>query len=128
MQRRTFDDSGKIRNSHGDYPEAVRAVAREEMVALIDLDRMSVAFYEALGREQAPLAFSNGGKDATHHNNYGAYELAKCVVEGIRAAGLPLASELVDDLPRFDPHHPDPVESFELTPSPERSEVAPRGN
>lgn len=128
MQRRTFDDSGKIRNSHGDYPEAVRAVAREEKVALIDLDRMSVAFYEALGREKAPLAFSNGGKDPTHHNNYGAYELAKCVVEGIRAAGLPLASELVDDLPRFDPHHPDPVEGFELTPSPERSEVAPRGN
>ena len=37
VQRRTFDQAGKITNSHGDYPEAVRQVAREENVALIDL-------------------------------------------------------------------------------------------
>ena len=29
-----------------------------------------------LGPERAPLAFSDGGKDATHHDNYGSYELA----------------------------------------------------
>jgi len=30
MNRQTFDDAGKITNSLGDYPEAVRQVAREE--------------------------------------------------------------------------------------------------
>ena len=128
MQRRQFDDSGKIRNSHGDYPAAVREVAREEGVALIELDLMSRAFYEALGPQKAPLAFSGGGRDATHHDNYGAYELAKCVVEGIRSNRLPLAQSIVDDFTGFNPAHPDPVESFDLPASPQRTDLAPRGN
>jgi lysophospholipase L1-like esterase len=128
MQRRQFDGGGKIRNSHGDYPEVVREVAKEEKVALIDLEQMSRAFYEALGPEKAPLAFSAGGRDATHHDNYGAYELAKCVVQGIRENQLPLAQFIVDDFQGFDPAHPDAPERFAVPPSPGRSEVAPRGN
>ena len=128
MQRRVFDAAGKIRNTHGDYPEAVREVAVEEKVALIDLERMSVAFYEALGPQKSPLAFSAGGTDITHHNNYGAYELAKCVVQGIRDAGLPLANLISGDFAGFDPAHPDAPETFALPASPMRSNVAPRGN
>ena len=37
VQRRTFDEHGKIKNTHGDYLQAVREVAAEEKVALIDL-------------------------------------------------------------------------------------------
>ena len=55
VQRRTFDQQGKITNSHGDYPEAVRQVAREERVALVDLHEMSTRFYEALGPEKSKL-------------------------------------------------------------------------
>ncbi len=128
MQRRNFDAQGKIRNTHGDYPQAVRDVAAAEKVALIDLERMSVAFYEALGPEKAPLAFSAGGKDATHHDNYGAYELAKCVVQGIRDAQLPLAAHIVDDFAGFDPAKPDSPETFALPASPRRSDVTPRGS
>jgi lysophospholipase L1-like esterase len=128
MQRRTFDEKGHIRNTHGDYPAAVRELAAEEKVALIDLDRASVAFYEALGPTRAPLAFNAGGKDATHHNNYGGYELAKVVVQGIRDARLPLASLIVDDFTGFDPAHPDNPDAFTLPPSPARSSAALRGN
>jgi lysophospholipase L1-like esterase len=128
MQRRNFDPAGKIRNTHGDYPQAVREVAAEENVALIDLERMSVAFYEALGPLKAPLAFSAGGRDVTHHDNYGAYELAKCIVRGIRDARLPLARFIADDFADFDPAHPDSPEAFALPASPLRSNVAPRGN
>jgi lysophospholipase L1-like esterase len=128
MQRRNFDPAGKIRNTHGDYPLAVREVAAEEKVALIDLERMSIAFYEALGPEKSPLAFSAGGKDVTHHDNYGAYELAKCIVQGIRDAGLPLAKSISSDFSGFDPAHPDSPDSFTLSASPMRSKVAPRGN
>ena len=117
MQRRTFDERGRIKNTHGDYPAAVREVAAAEHVALIDLDRMSTAFYEALGPARAPLAFTNGGKDPTHHDDYGAYELAKCVVQGIRDARLPLATFIVDDFAGFDPGRPDPPETFALPPS-----------
>jgi lysophospholipase L1-like esterase len=119
MQRRQFDDAGKIRNSLGGYPEAMRQTAREENVALVDLNAMSVAFYEALGPDKSPLAFADNGRDATHHSPYGAYELAKCVVVGIGAAGigavpLGLAQHLAGDAAQFDPAHPDPPESWSL--------------
>lgn len=128
VQRRTFDAHGRIENSHGDYPAAVRAVAAEENVPLIDLARASAAFYEALGPTRAPLAFNDGGRDATHHNNYGAYELAKCVVQGLRDARLPLAALIADDVPPFDPARPDAPETFALPASPPRGAAVIRGN
>lgn len=92
VQRRTFDNEGKITNSHGDYPEAVRQVANEEKVPLIDLNLMSKALYEKWGPEPSKLAFAPN--DNTHHNDYGSYELAKCIVEGIRANKLALIKYL----------------------------------
>lgn len=126
MQRRTFDAAGKITNSLGDYPEAVRQVAREENVPLIDLHQMSAAFYEALGPEASAHAFKEG--DGTHHNNYGSYELARCIVEGIRANRLGLAKYLAKDARRFDPRKPDPLERFQLPPSPLVTDIKPLGN
>ena len=130
MHRRTFDAAGHITNSHGDYPEAVRQVAREQSVALIDLHAMSKDFYEALGAEKSAAAFSTvGGKvDGTHHNAYGSYELAKCIVNGIVANHLDIAKNLVDHLPAFDPSHPDPLETFSLPASPQVSVEKPYGN
>jgi Lysophospholipase L1 and related esterases len=126
VQRRTFDQEGRITNSHGDYPEAVRQVAREENVALIDLHLMSTHFYEALGPERSKLAFKDG--DGTHHNNYGSYELAKCIVEGIRTAKLDLVRYLVDDFKGFDPSRPDSAEAFHLPPSPAVTNSKPLGS
>lgn len=127
-QRRNFTPEGRIRNTHGDYPAAVRAVAAAEQVALIDLEAASRIFYEALGPERSPLAFSNGGQDATHHNNYGAYQLAKAVAQGIRDAQLPLAAQLAPDFSGYDPAQPDDPAAFALPASPQRSEIRPRGN
>jgi hypothetical protein len=89
---------------------------------------MSTAFYEALGRARAPVAFSQHGKDATHHDNYGAYELAKWVIQGIRDAHLPLAACIADDFTGFDPAHPDSPDTFTLPASPARSSALLRGN
>ena len=126
MHRRTFDNEGKITNSHGDYPEAVRQAAKEENLDLIDLTAMSKDFLEALGKEKSLLAFKEG--DGTHHNNYGAYQLAKMIVESIRSQKLPLAKFLRTDLKSFDPKKPDPPESFSLQPSPMVTDVKPLGN
>ena len=126
MHRRTFDPSGKITNSHGDYPEAVRQAAKETNAPLIDLTAMSKPFYEALGPENSKLAFKDG--DATHHNNYGSYELAKCIVEGIKANKLGVAKYLFSGLPTFDPAHPDPLATFAIPPSPAFTDVKPLGN
>ena len=124
MNRLTFDADGKITNSLGDYPEAVRQAAKEENAALIDLNAMSKLFYEALGPVDAHLAFA--GKDTTHHDNYGSYELAKCIVEGIRQDKLPVAKYLFD-MPPFDPAHPDPVAKFDIPAEPARGAERPLG-
>jgi len=112
VQRRTFDQQGKVTNSHGDYPEAVRQLAREENVPLIDLNVMSKTLYEAWGAEPSKRAFAPN--DNTHHDNYGSYELAKCVVKGIRAGKIGLVKFLVTDIAAFDPSRPDPIDSFVL--------------
>lgn len=126
MHRRTFDANGKITNSHGDYPEAVRQTAQEEKVALIDLTVMSKDFYETLGKEKSGVAFKDG--DGTHHNNYGSYQLSKMVVESIRVQKLPLAKFLFKNLPKYDPSRPDPFESFSISPSPLVTDIKPLGN
>jgi len=126
VQRRTFDQAGSITNSHGDYPEAVRQVAREENVALVDLNAMSKVFYEALGPERSKLAFKDG--DGTHHNNYGSYQLAKCIVEGIRNTRPDLAKHLTSNRKRFDPAQPDVLESFKMPASPIVTNVKPLGS
>ncbi len=128
MERRRFDEKGKIVSSLGDYPRAMRKVAKAEKVALVDLQRMSVELYEALGTEDAPKAFSNGGKDATHHNNYGAYQLAQCVAQGIKDSKLPLAKSLVPEFEGYDPSRPDDVDTFDMAASPLSSDLAPLGN
>jgi lysophospholipase L1-like esterase len=105
------------------YPNAVREVATEDGVALIDLHTTSKVLYRALGTN-----LDRAFQDGTHHNNYGSYELARCVVEGIRQSVPGLAKYLADDARRFEPAHPDPVAQFQLPPSPMNDNAKPDGN
>jgi len=126
MHRRTFDAAGKITNSHGDYPEAVRQAAKEENAPLIDLTSISKDLYEALGPKESGALFKEG--DGTHHTNYGSYELAKCIVQASRDQRLPLAKYLINNLPKFDPKKPDPLASFAVPASPVFDATKPLGN
>jgi len=133
MHRRKFDDQGRIVNTLGDYPEAMRRLAKEENVPLIDLNAMSKALFEALGPDGTLKAFVHypAGtfpgqekelKDDTHFNAYGAYELAQCVVGGIRVNRLGLVKYLSEDAPAFDPSHPDSADTWTLATSEGRGE------
>lgn len=127
--RRNFNAEGKINNTHGGYPEAVRAVGKETGVPVIDLLDMTAVLYETLGPTDAPKAFSgNNGSDATHHNNYGAYHLAGFIAEAVRNQVPSLAAHLAPDAPRLDPAKPIPPVQFNLAPSRSRSSERPRGN
>jgi len=95
-------------------------------VPLIDLNAMSKPLYEAWGAEPSKLAFAPN--DNTHHNNYGSYELAKCIVEGIRSNKLGIVKYLMNDSPRFDQNHPDAFESFKVPASPQAANVKPLGS
>lgn len=126
MQRRTFDAAGQVTDSHGDYDDAVRQAAKELNAPLIDLHAASKPFYEALGPEESKKAFAPD--DGTHHNNYGSYQLARAVVEGVKSNRLPLVKYLTDDQSPFDPARPDPLASFKIPPSPLATETKPPGN
>ena len=137
--RRRFDENGKIINTLEEFPEAMRQLAVEQKVPLIDLNAMSKMFYEALGPEVSKKAFVHypantyPGQDKpladdTHFNPYGAYELAKCVTEGIRASIPELAKYIRSDWKPFDPSQPDPVNTFRWYESPSVNLLKPDGN
>jgi lysophospholipase L1-like esterase len=124
VNRRMMDSSGHVTNSLKDYPDAVRKLAKEENVPLIDLNAVSKTLYEAIGAKELAKAFV----DQTHHNAYGSYEVAKCIVQGIEDDKLDLARYVVDDWKPFDPGHPDPVSQVNIPPSPRSSTTAPSGS
>lgn len=115
--------SGVKNDTLAGYPDAVIRVATAEKAALIDLHAMSRQLYVGLG-ENLDAAFQDG----THHNNFGSYEIAKCVVEGIRQAKLLLATWIADDVKPFDPAHPDAPGDFRYAVSPVKDLTKPDGN
>lgn len=139
MNRRSFDEYGKINNTHGDYPDAVRQLARTEQVALIDLHKMSKTLYEAWGIEISKQAFvhypagtfpgqNKALEDNTHFNAYGASQIAKCVLRGIVENNLPIKKYITADYQLFNPAHPDDVTAIQIPSTPFSSVRKPDGN
>lgn len=125
-ERRNFDAQGKIVDTLGDYAAAVRKVAAEKGVPLIDLNADSRTIYEALGPDVAPTAFNDGGKDKTHHNNYGAWLLASAVAQRIRDTIPALAPHVTADA--FAPEKPPTAAQVAIAPSLIHSDQRPAGN
>jgi lysophospholipase L1-like esterase len=139
MPRRNFDQNGRIVNTLGDFPEAMRRVAKEKNALLIDLNEMAGILWESLGEETSKLAFvhypanvfpgqARPIEDNTHFSNYGAYELAKCIVEGIKKNIPELSALLLKDLKTFDPQYPDDPKTFDFPLSPVAEVIKPDGN
>lgn len=130
MERRNYNADGSFRPTLADYAEASRQAAKELNVAFIDLNAQSILFYQALGQAKAYLAFAGTGlkRDATHHDNYGSYELAQIIIQGIRDNHLPLASHIKASFAGYDPRHPDPVDTFAMPPSPLATNQRPLGD
>ncbi|TWI85627.1 lysophospholipase L1-like esterase [Lacibacter cauensis] len=139
MHRRNFDKDGKIINTLLEYPEAVRQTAKEENVAVIDLNAMSKVLYEAWGPIKSIKAFvhfpantfpgqTTKLEDNTHFSTYGAYELAKCIVKSIKDQNLPLAQFLRTDIAVYDPASPATFESFYWPMSSFLTSTKPDGN
>lgn len=119
-----LDASGKVGQTLAGYPDAMKAVAAQENITLVDLNAMSATLYEALGAEKLGQAFVDG----THQNMYGAYQLAKCVVQGLVAAKVPfVGGNLADDWQPFDPAHPDAIDAFHLPRDPQLDPARPGG-
>ena len=108
--RRRFNDKGELVDTHGEYPAAVREVAAEYKVPLIDMQRKSEALVRSLGVEDSKKLFlilkpgenpnyPNGNEDNTHFAPFGAEQMARFASDGIREAKIDLANYLVKDDP-----------------------------
>jgi lysophospholipase L1-like esterase len=105
VMRRRFDKDGNFVDTHGEYPDIVRSVAKEQNIPLIDMHRKSEAVIKKYGPEDSRKLFlqlkagenpnyPNGVEDNTHFNPFGANEMAKLAVEGIREDKLKLRKHL----------------------------------
>lgn len=99
VHRRYFEATGKLRDTHGAYLDAVRRLAEEEGIPLIDLAEKSKRLFEEAGPEGtksmflwgAPgewMNYSSGIKDNTHFQERGSLIIAGLVVQGIRENNL----------------------------------------
>lgn len=138
-QRRFFDAEGKIKETHGEYPEAMQWVARREKCPLIDLHQLTRRLFEHFGPEGSKQLFVHypahtyPGQDQpladnTHFNPYGAYEIAKLVIEGMKEIGLPIVSALRPEYKPFSPEEPDARETFLWTDAKAVEILKPDGN
>jgi len=136
MNRRNFDAEGTIVQTLGDYPDAMREIAKQNGLALIDLNASSKTLFEALGPEGTLHAFVHypantfpdqpiALADNTHFTSYGAYELARVIVQSMRDENLPLARYLRPGIAHFDPALPEPFSNWTLPPSPSYSTEKP---
>jgi len=87
---------GKLQNVHGLYDQAVKDIAKEMNVFLIDLNKKSMAFFTKKGESYSAEnyfmnlpagkyeAYPEGQKDNTHFQPQGAIEVARLVFEGMK--------------------------------------------
>ena len=100
---------------------------------------MTRTVFETLGVEDSKRALvhypahtypgqAKAFEDNTHFNPFGAYEVSKLVVMGLKNMNSPLVQYLSDDWKDFSPSHPDDWQSFYWPLSPVFDGKKPDGN
>jgi lysophospholipase L1-like esterase len=103
VARRTWTNGTELADTHGDYVVAVRQVAAEQKVPLLDLNRDSSELLKQLGPDLSKKLFmwvaagefrsvKEAKEDNTHFNAYGACRICDLAVSEIRA-GVPELAE-----------------------------------
>ena len=105
VARRWFTDGKLDRNCHGDYPEAMKQVAAEFGIPLLDITKSSLDWIEGLGDEASRPYFMwlepgkyacapEGKVDNTHTKANGARKVALLVCDAVREQLPELAAHL----------------------------------
>ncbi|MFS0692038.1 rhamnogalacturonan acetylesterase [Streptomyces nitrosporeus] len=99
VERRRFAADGTAKPTHGEYPAAMRALAAEEGVPLIDMQALSLARWQGLGPDGTEALFNwlepgespnypDGRQDNTHFSPAGAVEVARMTTRALRDRGV----------------------------------------
>ncbi|WP_328722366.1 rhamnogalacturonan acetylesterase [Streptomyces sp. NBC_00247] len=94
VERRRFAEDGTAKPSHGEYPAAMRALAAEERVPLIDTQALTLARWQELGPEATQDYFNwlapgvspnypDGVQDNTHLQPRGAVDVARTTARAL---------------------------------------------
>jgi len=105
-RRRKFDENGKLLDTHGKYPQAMRDVAKEMNVPLIDLTKLTKPLIERYGVEGSKKLFlwiapgeystyAGGEKDNTHFSLLGATEIAGLFATEVKEQNLDLKNYVI---------------------------------
>lgn len=92
--RRKFDENKKIKNSHGEYPEAIKETARKLNIPCVDLTALTASYFEGLGEEKSRSYFMNfdsgvyenfaeGKSDDSHLRPDGAYAVCRLFISAV---------------------------------------------
>lgn len=105
--RRKFDTTGRLLDTHGEYPEVVRAVAAEIGAPLVDMEALSRSMLSNLGDEPSKRLFLHlapgehanypgGVSDDTHLVEAGAAAHAELFARSVKAQAPLLSRQLAD--------------------------------
>ncbi|MEU0301329.1 rhamnogalacturonan acetylesterase [Streptomyces sp. NPDC006175] len=94
VERRRFAEDGTAKPTHGEYPAAMRALASQEDVPLLDLQALSLARWQELGPDGTEAYFNrlepgespnypDGKQDNTHFRPDGAVEVARMTARAL---------------------------------------------
>lgn len=138
-QRRSFNSEGKIIDTHGEYPDAMRKAAQELDVPLIDLHQMTRTLYESWGVVASKNAFvhypantfpgqNKPLEDNTHFNAFGAHEIALCILQGLIDHQIDISKHIINFNPPYSPEQPNSFNDWDLIMSPRFISEKPDGN
>lgn len=139
VQRRFFIKSGRLKPTHGDYPNAIRALTEKLKLPLIDLTKMTTVLYESWGDSISRKAFVQypahtfSGQDKvlednTHFNSFGANEIALCVLKGLLELETGIETFIVNPNLNYYPNNPNKIENWKTPMSNRFEPVKPDGN
>ena len=98
VQRRTYSSDGRLDNSLVVYADAMKAVAAEKKVGVIDLNASSGRLYEQLGPAANDVVTSTP-EDRTHFNENGARIMAHLVMQELTQVEPRLVKQLSPEGP-----------------------------
>jgi lysophospholipase L1-like esterase len=95
VARRVFDEQGTLQQTHGDYPDAMRKLAKEMNLPLLEMNTRSRELLTRLGPSRSEqlfiwtqpgeyTRFPNGNSDNTHFNALGATRMCDIAIDEIK--------------------------------------------
>ncbi|NCB83578.1 MAG: rhamnogalacturonan acetylesterase [Bacteroidia bacterium] len=106
VARRKFNETGELVPTHGEYPEIIRTVAREQRVPLVDMEKLTSGWLQKEGVESSKKFFHKfvpgesplyplGLDDNTHFNESGARIVAGLFVKETQKLRIKSFSKLI---------------------------------